>query len=248
MSDSSVGRDCRAEHVEVMSPSADVHDPGDAAGSAGLASSGVWKAADERAKRLIDLMLASTMLLITSPVWPLIALAIKLEDRGQVFYRQLRWGQDGRRFRTFKFRSMGQRASEDLEVRPAEVGDSRVTRVGQVLRASGLDELPQILNILRGEMSFVGPRPLAVGEILEEDEEGIRTVEDVPGFFDRLSARPGLTSLATIYLPKDCDAEKKFRYDLAYVRRRNLWMDLRLIATSFWISIRGKWESRDHKI
>ena len=123
-----------------------------------------------------------------------------------------------------------------------------MTKVGRLLRACGLDELPQLLNILYGDMSFVGPRALAVGEILEEREANPVTAEDIPGFAQRLSVRPGLTSLSTVMLPKDCDARLKFRCDVVYVRTRSLALDLKLIAVSLLVSFRGRWESREAKI
>jgi lipopolysaccharide/colanic/teichoic acid biosynthesis glycosyltransferase len=188
------------------------------------------------------------MLLLSAPVSILIAIAIKLEDGGPIFYRQARWGRQGNDFTVFKYRTMIADADKKFGLRQAGVNDRRITRVGRLLRAAGLDELPQIINILRGEMSFVGPRALAVGEIIY-DERGQRIdYENVPGFFDRLAARPGLTSLATIYLPKDTPARRKFRYDLYYIRKQSLRLDLRLIILSFWISFRGKWETRQKKM
>jgi lipopolysaccharide/colanic/teichoic acid biosynthesis glycosyltransferase len=186
------------------------------------------------------------MLLISAPIWAAIALAITLEDGGPVFYRQQRWGRHQVRFNVLKFRSMIESSDRDFGVRQAAVNDRRVTRVGRVLRATGLDELPQILNILRGEMSFVGPRALAT---TETDAEGIPiSYESTPGFSRRLLVRPGLTGLATIYLPKDAPSRLKFRTDQLYVSRLSFWLDLRLVALSFWISFRGRWETRSGKV
>jgi lipopolysaccharide/colanic/teichoic acid biosynthesis glycosyltransferase len=111
----------------------------------------------------------------------------------------------------------------------------------------GLDELPQILNIFRGDMSFVGPRSLAIGEIVKDEKGKITKYEDIPGFWERLRVRPGLTGLATIYMPKDSPPRRKFRYDLLYIRKQSFLFDLHLIALSFWISFRGKWETRQNK-
>ena len=97
-------------------------------------------------------------------------------------------------------------------------------------------------------MSFVGPRSLAIGEIVKDEKGEIIKYEDIPGFRERLHVRPGLTGLATIYIPKYSPPRRKFRYDLLYIRKQSFWLDLRLIALSFWISIRGKWETRDKKI
>ncbi|MBO0723266.1 MAG: sugar transferase [Blastocatellia bacterium] len=199
-------------------------------------------------KRPLDILTSSIMLLLSAPISILIAIAIKLEDGGPVFYRQARWGRYGRKFMVLKFRTMVPDADKKYGLRQAEENDHRITRAGRLLRATGLDELPQIINILLGEMSFVGPRALAVGEIIF-DRQGQRVeYEKTPGFQRRQVVRPGLTSLATIYIPKDSPAHRKFRYDLYYIRKLSFGLDVRLIALSFWISFRGKWETRQRKI
>jgi lipopolysaccharide/colanic/teichoic acid biosynthesis glycosyltransferase len=196
-------------------------------------------------KRPFDILLSGLMLALSAPFWAVIALAIKAEDGGPVFYRQERWGRGQSRFHVLKFRTMVPHADEPGLVRQAVANDHRITRVGSVLRATGLDELPQILNIFRGDMSFVGPRALSV---TEHTDDGVPLrYEEVPGFSTRLLVRPGLTGIATIYLAKDAPARRKFRADALYVRRLSFWLDLRLVALSFWISVRGKWETRDRK-
>jgi lipopolysaccharide/colanic/teichoic acid biosynthesis glycosyltransferase len=197
-------------------------------------------------KRPFDVALAAVMLLGSAPVWAAVALVIKLEDGGPVFYRQERWGREHVRFHVLKFRSMVPNSDRDFGIRQAGVRDHRVTRVGRLLRATGLDELPQLLNILRGDMSFVGPRALATDE---KNHDGVPIrYQDTPGFATRLRVRPGLTGLATIYLPKDASARLKFRTDQLYIRRLSFWLDVRLIALSFLISFRGKWETRSGKV
>ena len=199
-------------------------------------------------KRPLDMILSTFMLMVSLPVFFPIALAIKLEDGGPIFYRQERWGKDGRRFRAYKFRTMVTDSDQNYGIKQARENDPRVTRVGRILRAMGLDELPQIINILLGQMSFVGPRSLAVGEIVEDEQGRALSYETVPGFRERLMVRPGLTGLATIYIPKDATPRHKFRYDMLYIRKQSFWLDLRLIVLSFWISFRGKWESRGKKM
>jgi lipopolysaccharide/colanic/teichoic acid biosynthesis glycosyltransferase len=199
-------------------------------------------------KRPLDIVLSCFMLILSLPVFLPIALAIKLEDGGPIFYRQERWGKDGRRFWAYKFRTMVPNSDDELGIISARENDHRITRVGQILRAMGLDELPQIINILFGQMSFVGPRSLAVGEIVQDEQGYVVDYEDIPGFWERLRVRPGLTGLATIYIPKDVTPRRKFRYDLLYIRKQSFWLDLKLIVLSFWISFRGKWESRGQKI
>jgi lipopolysaccharide/colanic/teichoic acid biosynthesis glycosyltransferase len=207
----------------------------------------VPKAREPWLKRPLDVTLSSLMLVLSAPVSLLIALAIKLEDGGPVFYRQERWGRGGTRFRAYKFRTMVPHSDRVFGIKQATENDARITRVGRVLRAMGLDELPQMISIFLGEMSFVGPRALAVGEILH-DEKGRRVdYEEIPDFWKRLSVRPGLTGVTTIYKAKDISPRKKFRYDLLYIRKQSFWLDLRLIIMSFWISFRGKWEHREKK-
>lgn len=196
---------------------------------------------DLSAKRVLDVALAAVQLVLTAPVWIVVPLAIRLEDGGPVLYGQPRVGKGGELFTSWKFRSMSpRRAAADGPLKAAELEEERVTRVGRVLRATALDELPQIWNILLGDMSYVGPRAL-----LPEEERGhagtpVR-LEDLPGFGERHSVRPGLTGLAQVRLPRDASHREKFRHDLEYVRTRTLWLDLRLIATSIWISLRGRW-------
>ena len=210
-------------------------------------TSSVHSAKEPWLKRPMDFLLSGTMLILSAPICLPIILAIKLEDRGPVFYLQERWGRSGTRFKAYKFRTMVPNSDQDYGIKLAEENDSRITKVGKVLRAMGLDELPQILNIFKGDMSFVGPRSLAVGEMVTDRKGRAVQYENVPFFWDRLSVRPGLTGIATIYIPKDSPPERKFRYDLLYIRKQSLRLDLRLIALSFWISFRGKWETRGEK-
>ena len=210
-------------------------------------------------KRPRDVTLSTLMLVLSLPVSLPIALAIKTEDGGPIFYRRERWGMGGKRFRAYKFRTMVASSDKEFGLKQAKENDPRITKVGQILRAMGLDELPQLINIFRGEMSFVGPRSLAVGEIVKDEKDRVVKYEDIPSFQERLRVRPGLTGLATIYIPKDVPQRRKFCYDLLYIRRQSFWLDPRLIVLSFWISFRGKlqwnslripqgkWESRGKK-
>jgi lipopolysaccharide/colanic/teichoic acid biosynthesis glycosyltransferase len=199
-------------------------------------------------KRPLDIVLSLFMMLLSLPASLLIFLAIKAEDRGRIFYRQERWGRNGIPFKALKFRTMIPDSDKVFGIKPAEENDSRITKVGKILRAMGLDELPQIVNIFLGDMSFVGPRSLAVGEIIKDESGRVIDYRGVPGFRRRLRARPGLTSIATIYIPKDSSPYRKFRYDLLYISKLSFLLDLRLILLSFWISFRGKWESRGRKV
>jgi lipopolysaccharide/colanic/teichoic acid biosynthesis glycosyltransferase len=137
-------------------------------------------------------------------------------------------------------------AEAEVGALQATANDPRVTRVGRVMRATAMDELPQLWNIFRGDMSFVGPRALRPGEI-EAVGRVLVPLEAVPGYAARVAVRPGLTGIAQIYAPRDLPRRGKFRYDLLYIRKQSMALDLRLILVSFWISFLGTWESRDRK-
>jgi len=196
---------------------------------------------------MLDIGLSTLMLGVAMPVILPISALIKIEDGGPVLYRQTRWGRNGKRFGIFKFRTMVPDAEKKFGITQARENDDRITRIGRLLRAMGLDELPQIVNILTGDMSFVGPRSLAVNEVLSDTNKRCVTYEQIHGFRERLAARPGLTGLATVYIPKDSSPRRKFRYDLLYLRKHSLCLDVHLIALSFWISFRGRWETRRRK-
>lgn len=201
-------------------------------------------------KRAFDFILASFALAISLPLWLIIAVAIKVEDKGPVFYRQKRYGKGKKLINVYKFRSMVADADKRFGPIQAHKNDPRVTRVGGFLRATSLDELPQILNIWEGEMSWVGPRayPIDVIHIREQKENSAYLSDEaIPGFELRCKVRPGLTGMAQVYAPRDVPRRHKFQYDLIYIQNQSLWLDLKLIALSFWITFRGKWESRSKK-
>ncbi len=197
-------------------------------------------------RRALDVALSSVGLVCSAPLWGIIAAAVKLQDGGPVFYRQTRVGEGGRIFDALKFRSMRPSASAE-PLRAAEEDDPRVTRVGRLLRATAMDELPQLWNILRGDMSFVGPRPLAPDEIERGAGDAVVPIHEIDGFRERCRVRPGLTGVAQIFAPRDVPRRQKFRYDRIYVRNASLWLNVRLIILSFWITFLGTWESRGRK-
>ncbi len=125
--------------------------------------------------------------------------------------------------------------------------DPRVTRVGKILRATAVDELPTLINILKGDMSFVGPRPLPF-KIDDTERIHYDNITQVPGYHLRSQVKPGLTGMAQVYAAKDIDRSTKFSYDNLYIQRMSFWLDLKLIFLSFWITLRGKWEHRERKI
>ena len=197
-------------------------------------------------KRAFDMMLSGIGLIVSAPIWLLIAVAIKMEDAGHIFFVQQRVGRGGVAFRAFKFRSMVPHASR-LPPMQAGEGDSRITRVGRVLRATAMDELPQLYNIFRGDMSFVGPRPLVPGEIEVRGNGELVLLDSVPGYAARHSVRPGLTGLSQVYAPRDTPRARKFRLDAIYVRNASFCLDVFLVAVSFWITFRARWEVRARK-
>ena len=198
-------------------------------------------------KRAFDIALSGGGLIASAPLWAFFAAAIKAEDGGPIFFRQERVGLNGRSFMALKFRSMRPDAEAGVGAVQATEGDPRVTRIGRLMRATAMDELPQLVNILRGDMSFVGPRALRPGEIEAGANGVLERLEDVPGFATRIQVRPGLTGIAQVYAPRDVPRRHKFRYDRIYVRRPSFWLDVRLILVSFWISVHGTWEARGRK-
>ena len=199
-------------------------------------------------KRLFDVIVSGAGLIVFAPVSLLIALGIKLEDGGPVFFTQERVGRDCRVFIAYKFRSMVVDAERATGAVQATANDPRVTRMGRILRATAFDELPQLWNILRGDMSVVGPRPLRPGEA-DTTADGVQLpLSAIPGYEARHRVRPGLTGIAQVYAPRDLPRTGKFRYDLLYQRRAGFCLDLRLILQSFWITARGRWEDRGPKV
>lgn len=187
-------------------------------------------------------------IILSAPLWFFFSVLIWLEDRGPIFYLQERVGKNGRIFKAIKFRSMIKDAEKDKGPVQAEENDPRVTKVGRLLRATAMDELPQLVNIFKGDMSFVGPRALRPKEQEIHGDSQTGELQAIPGFGERHRVKPGLTGLAQVYLPTDAPRVKKFRYDLFYVHHQSFWLDLKLIFLSFWITFRGKWESRKKKI
>lgn len=199
-----------------------------------------------RVKRAFDITFGALGLIVTAPLWVVIPLLIRLDDGGPVLFRQSRSGLRGREFMVTKFRSMVVEAERE-GARQAVPGDVRVTRVGRWLRATAMDELPQLWNILVGDMSVVGPRALRPGEIEAEGDGTLVRLEEVPGFTLRSSVRPGLTGVAQVYAPRELPRRQKFRYDRLYIRRQSFRLDVQLILLSLWVSLSGNWEHRGRK-
>jgi len=180
------------------------------------------------AKAALDFTAALVLALPVGGLVLLTALLVKLTSRGPVFYTQVRLGKGGKPFWIWKVRTMYHECEKTSGPRWATANDPRVTPVGALLRKTHLDELPQLWNVLKGEMSLVGPRP--------ERPEFVPALEKaLPNYRDRLLVRPGVTGLAQVQLPADTDLNSvrdKLAYDLFYIRHGSLWMDLRLLAAT----------------
>ena len=195
-------------------------------------------------KRWFDMSVLVTAHLFVFPLWVLlwtvIPLLIWLEDRkGPIFYRQQRMGKDGKPFDVIKFRTMVVDAQNQGPAWTTD-DDPRITRVGRILRRTALDELPEVISIWKGDMSFVGPRALDL------DEQ--RSFEElIPGFEQRLRVRPGLTGLAQI-CDKNDDPHEKYRYDMEYLQRMSPFLDARLLLQSVLNTVIAGWDHRSGKV
>jgi lipopolysaccharide/colanic/teichoic acid biosynthesis glycosyltransferase len=174
------------------------------------------------AKRLIDILFALLLLVITSPIMLLTALAIRLYDRGPAFFRQVRCTAGGKEFRIIKFRSMRPDAESDGVARLAGKKDDRITPIGRFIRATRIDELPQLFNILHGEMSFIGPRP-------ERPELIAQYLKEMPEFAFRLKMKAGLAGYAQVYGKYNTTPYDKLKLDLTYIENYTLWLDFKLM-------------------
>jgi sugar transferase (PEP-CTERM system associated) len=186
-------------------------------------------------KRILDLMVSIVGLILASPLMALTALAIRLDSKGPVFYSQTRVGRMGKEFDVLKFRSMRQDAEQDGVAQWAAKDDPRTTRLGKFLRKFRLDELPQLINVIRGEMSFVGPRP-------ERPEFVERLREAIPYYDQRHTVRPGITGWAQVeyvYGASTEDAFRKLEYDLFYLKNMSIAFDLAIILKTIRIVMTG---------
>jgi lipopolysaccharide/colanic/teichoic acid biosynthesis glycosyltransferase len=207
--------------------------------------------------RVLNVCAAAVVLVITLPIWVVIAVMIKLTSRGPVFYTQTRVGLDkrlqfppredsrrkhdmgGRPFTIIKFRTMTIHAEKDGNAVWAKAGDSRVTRVGSFLRSCRLDELPQLINVIRGDMNLVGPRPerpQLFGELREQ----------IPDYHRRQSVPPGITGHAQVHLQYDTsidDVKRKVLHDLEYIEKRSVWEDFKIMIKTIPVMLfrKGGW-------
>jgi putative colanic acid biosynthesis UDP-glucose lipid carrier transferase len=188
-------------------------------------------------KRATDVVIASFALALLAPLMLLIGLAVKLTSKGPVFFRQRRYGLNGEEIMVYKFRSMTV-CEDGAIVTQAKKGDQRVTPLGRILRSSSLDELPQLLNVLEGKMSVVGPRPHAVSH-----NELYRKL--ISGYMIRHKVRPGITGLAQVNgLRGETETVEKMRervrYDLEYLSHWSPWLDVKIICRTLWVIARDQ--------
>lgn len=170
-------------------------------------------------KRVFDILLSLVFLILTLPIWLFVPIAIKLDSKGPVFFKQERYTQNMRPFKILKFRSMVVNADANTL---AQVGDKRVTRVGKIIRATRIDEIPQVLNVLKGDMSFVGPRAWMTSVV----EDGLKTL---PEFKYRFNVKAGITGLQQVRTKAGTDSVRKLKYDLYYIQNYNLVLDIYII-------------------
>lgn len=185
-------------------------------------------------KRLMDVVLSGLLLTLVSPIFIMIALVIRLTSKGPVFYKQERIGEDGRRFAIYKFRTMHRNAEKESGPVWAAAEDGRRTALGTFLRKNNLDELPQLWNVLRGDMSLVGPRP-------ERPFFVKRFKEDIPRYMSRHMIRSGITGWAQVNgLRGNTSIEERTKFDLYYIENWSLWLDIRILLKTFWMTLAAK--------
>ena len=193
----------------------------------------VW---ERKVKRLMDILVSLIILIITFPIILIVALAIKLDSKGPVFYKQIRVGKDGKEFKIYKFRSMIKDAEKYTGPVWSKKDDPRITRVGRIIRKFRLDEIPQFINVLRGEMSLVGPRP-------ERPYFVEQLSKEIPLYKRRLKVKPGITGWAQVkhkYDESIEDVKKKVQYDLFYIENISLRMDLKILFRTIFVVLFGK--------
>lgn len=189
------------------------------------------KVEQRMAKRMVDLICSVLLLVITSPIMLITAVLIKVYDGGPVFYKQIRCTQDRKEFYILKFRSMKEDAEKDGVARLAAKNDSRVTPIGKFIRMTRIDELPQLINILKGEMSFIGPRP-------ERPEIIDKYIEEMPEFSFRMKVKAGLAGYAQVYGKYNTTPYDKLKLDLTYIEQYSFWLDLKLMLLTLKILIK----------
>ncbi|MZQ74574.1 MAG: sugar transferase [Peptoclostridium sp.] len=181
-------------------------------------------------KRLIDVILSLIVLIVLLPIWIIVAILIKATSKGPVFFLQDRPGHNGKIFKVYKFRTMKPGSEKMVKGQEVRKDDDRVTSIGKFLRRSKIDEIPQILNVLKGEMSLVGPRPERIASLEEYDDE----------IYKRLNMKPGMTGLAQVSGNIYLDLQDRYKFDVYYVEHYSLWLDIKIIFRTVGVVLFGE--------
>jgi undecaprenyl phosphate N,N'-diacetylbacillosamine 1-phosphate transferase len=181
-------------------------------------------------KRLIDIILSLIVLIIFLPIWVVVAILIKVTSPGSVFFLQDRPGQHKKIFKVYKFRTMKPGSEKMIKGQEVMIDDDRITSIGKFLRRTKIDEIPQVLNVLKGEMSLVGPRPERIASLEDYDDE----------ISKRLNMRPGMTGLAQVSGNIYLDLQDRYRFDVYYVENYSLWLDIKIIFRTVGVVLFGE--------
>jgi lipopolysaccharide/colanic/teichoic acid biosynthesis glycosyltransferase len=224
----------------VSEPDRELSWPADPVQPNGLMNKRAWFLVEKRRAdvliRVLDVITSLALLLLTLPLMMLVSIVIVVDSPGPIFYHQIRVGLHGRQFVLFKFRSMVVDAEGTSGPCWAQQRDSRVTRIGKFLRSTRIDELPQLANVLRGDMSMVGPRP-------ERPHFADQLVSVIQGYQERVVVKPGLTGWAQVNYPYGAsvqDARMKLSYDLYYIKNRSLLFNVRILFTTIPVVLLGQ--------
>ncbi len=188
-------------------------------------------------KEITDKIIASLMLIVLLPVFAIVAIFIKIDSKGPVFFMQRRVGKDGKIFKTFKFRTMVNGADKITKGVYIDKGNPYVTRVGRVLRRTGIDELPQLINVLKGDMSLVGPRPTLEYQVKKYNEFQRK----------RLSMKPGITGWALVNGRNKLTWDERIKLDVWYIEHWSFWLDIKILFRTIWVVIKGEGLYADRK-
>ena len=181
-------------------------------------------------KRNLDVMFSMFVLIVLLPIWLLVAILIKLTSKGPIFFTQNRPGKNKKIFKVYKFRTMNPGSEQMIKGKEVLSDDYRVTKIGKFLRRSKIDEIPQVINILKGDMSLVGPRPERITSLVDYDEE----------ISKRLKVKPGITGLAQVSGNIYLDLNDRYRFDVYYVEHYSFFLDIKIIIRTFLVVVIGE--------
>lgn len=189
-------------------------------------------------KRLIDILLSIIVLIAFWPIWFIVAIMIKITSKGNIFFIQERPGQYKKIFKIYKFRTMKPNSEKMIKGKEVLNDDERVTYIGKFLRRTKIDEIPQVINVIKGEMSLVGPRPERISSLVDYDEQIAK----------RLNMKPGMTGLAQVSGNIHLSLADRYRYDVYYVENYSLWLDIKIIIRTIGVVLFGEDRYLDKKL